>query len=168
MTLGNQPMPPRPPLHPSQSGTHKPPGKSGSFQSPIPPIPQPKSPPEEEPIALVDDPIAADGGTAIKPGEAPTIKPTGAAAASAVRAIKTTLDMGKRTQFKRQPVNTGAGATRCRMFHCKVAESSMEHMENQINIWLDDEDVDIKHVGHLVGALEGKHTEPNIIVLIWY
>jgi len=87
---------------------------------------------------------------------------------SAVRAIKTSLDIGKRTKFKRTPINTGTGAVRCRMFHCKVAESSMEHMENQINMWLDDEEIDVKHIGHMVGLLEGKHTEPNIVVMIWY
>jgi hypothetical protein len=117
----------------------------------------------------VDEPIAVEGGShVVKPGAAPTIKPTGAPPASVVRAIKSTLEMDKRTQYKRQTVNTGTGAVRCRIFHCKVAESSMDHMENQINVWLDDEDIDIKHVGHLVGALEGKHTEPNIIIVIWY
>jgi hypothetical protein len=132
-------------------------------------MPPPKSPPEEEPIALVDEPIAVEGGApAAKPGIAQPIKPMGAAPTSAVRAIKSTLEMGKRTQFKRQVVNTGTGAVRCHIFHCKVAESSMEHMENQINVWLDDENIDVKHIGHLVGALEGKHTEPNIIVVIWY
>ena len=89
-------------------------------------------------------------------------------APSAVRAIKTTLDMGRRKQFKRQTVNTGDGAIRCRLFHCKVAESSMENLENQINIWLDEEDIEIKHVGHMVGTMEGKHAEPNLIVMVWF
>jgi len=124
---------------------------------------------DDEPIALVEEPHIIGGGsgdsTASGSGAGmPAIRPGG----SAVRAIKSTLEIDKRKQFKRTPVNTGSGAVRCRIFHCKVAESSMENMENQINAWLDDADIDIKHVGHIVGALEGKHTEPNIIVMVWY
>jgi hypothetical protein len=140
--------------------------------SPVPPAPRMVV--DDEPIALVDQPgpgIIGGSGDSTAGGSSmgqPALRPAGAPAASAVRAIKSTLDIDKRKQFKRTPVNTGSGAVRCRMFHCKVAESSMEHMENQINAWLDDENIDIKHVGHLVGALEGKHTEPNVIVMIWY
>ena len=169
MAPGNQSS-----MHSSHSGSFKPPGssgRSGSFKTPPPAKPAPpasKTPPEDEPIALVDEPIAVEGGAGGKPDQAPTIRPTGAPPASAVRAIKSTLDLAKRTEFKREPVNTGTGAVRCRAFHCKIAESSIEHMENQINAWLDDENIDVKHVGHIVGAMEGKHTEPNIIVMVWY
>jgi len=87
---------------------------------------------------------------------------------SAVRAIRSSLDIGKKADYKR-PVNvTGTGATRCRLFHCKIADSSLEHLENQINEWIDDEGVEVKHVGHMVGLMEGKHTEPNVIVIVWY
>jgi hypothetical protein len=96
------------------------------------------------------------------------IRPMGSGESAVRRAIKSTLDYDKRTQFKRKPVNTGQGAVRCRVFHCKIAESSIQHMENQINTWVDDEDVDIKHIGHMIGAMEGKHTEPNIILVVWY
>jgi hypothetical protein len=87
---------------------------------------------------------------------------------STAKVIKSSLDAGRKTQFKR-PVNiNGQGATRCRLFHCKVAESPMEHMENQINDWLDSEQIEVKHVGHVVGMMEGKHTEQNVVVMVWY
>ena len=148
----------------------------GSFKpglqrpQPSPPPPPPKVPVEDEPIALVDadESISIEVGSPGGSGMAAAIRPMGAPGPSAVRAIKSTLEIDKRAVFKRTPVNTGKGAVRCRVFHSKIAESSMEHMQNQINAWLDDEDVDIKHVGHMVGALEGKHTEPNIIVVVWY
>jgi hypothetical protein len=96
-------------------------------------------------------------------------KPTGTVSpVSAAKVIKSALEAGRKTDFKR-PVNlNGQGATRCRMFHCKVAESSMDNMENQINDWLDSGQIEVKQVGHVVGMMEGKHTEPNVIVIVWY
>lgn len=74
----------------------------------------------------------------------------------------------KKLDFKR-PVNvTKQGATRCRLFHSKVALSSLQFMENQINEWVDGDEIDIKHVGHVIGIMEGKIPEPNFIVMVWY
>ncbi|MFA6134154.1 MAG: hypothetical protein WC869_09095 [Phycisphaerae bacterium] len=131
-------------------------------------LPPPRAPGAPGQPAQAAQPI--NGVRAAAPAPASAVRSAFApgAAPSAVRAIKTTLDTGKRTQFKRAPVNTGQGAVRCRLFHCKVAESSMEHLEDQINTWLDDGDIDVKHVGHMVGTMEGKHAEPNIIVMVWY
>lgn len=71
-------------------------------------------------------------------------------------------------EYKR-PLNlTGAGATRCKTFHCKIAVSSMEYMEAQINEWLDSHEVEAKAVTQVVGIMEGKTAEPNLIVMIWY
>jgi hypothetical protein len=69
----------------------------------------------------------------------------------------------------RRPVNVnGTGATRCRVFHSKIAPSSLEFMENQINEWVDSEGVEIKHIGHIIGIMEGKRPEPNLLVMVWY
>ena len=54
------------------------------------------------------------------------------------------------------------------MFHCKISAPSMEHMEGQINEWLDGHDVEVKFVTQVVGVLEGKMSEPNLIVTLWY
>jgi hypothetical protein len=138
-------------------------------QPPKPPPPPAKTPVEDEPISLVEptESVEIDTGSADSTMGL-GIRPMGSGESSVRRAIKSTMDYDKRTQFKRKPVNTGQGAIRCRVFHSKIAESSIQHLENQINTWLDDEDIDIKHVGHMIGAMEGKHTEPNIIVVVWY
>ena len=57
---------------------------------------------------------------------------------------------------------------RCRLFHSRVAEAPLEHMEEQINAWLDSEEIEVKEVGHVVGEMVGKTREQNLIVLVWY
>lgn len=74
----------------------------------------------------------------------------------------------KQIKFNR-PLNiNGQGATRCRMFFSKIAVASLDHMQQSINEWLDSEKVEVKHVGHMIGTMEGKHAEPNVIVWVWY
>ena len=74
----------------------------------------------------------------------------------------------QRRQFTR-PVNlTGAGATRVRFFHSKLTFPAIDHMVEQINEWLDGDKVEIKAVNQVVGVIEGKKPEPNLIVTVWY
>jgi hypothetical protein len=73
-----------------------------------------------------------------------------------------------RKQFRRKCNLTGAGAVRCRLFHSKISVAAMEHMVDTINEWLDGEQVEVKYVTHVVGILEGKTPEPNIIITVWY
>ncbi len=74
----------------------------------------------------------------------------------------------EKKQFKR-PLNlTGKGATRCRIFRSKIAATPLEYMEEQINDWLDGEEIEVKHVGQVIGILEGKRSEPNMLVMVWY
>jgi hypothetical protein len=76
------------------------------------------------------------------------------------------LDQARK--FKR-PLNVnGAGATRCRLFHSKIALASLQNMESQVNDWLDGEKIEVKQVGHLIGTMEGKRPEPNLLVMVWY
>jgi hypothetical protein len=103
---------------------------------------------DEEPISLVEE-VGTAGGTAVRA--------LGAAAAA-----------GKKAEFKR-PLNvTGQGATRCRIFHSKIAIASLENMEHTINEWLDSGKIEVKQVGHIIGTMEGKRPEPNLVVLVWY
>lgn len=116
--------------------------------------------PEEEPISLEDEneqPIGLVGApSGIKPGGMRTFG--GGAAAMT----------GQRVQLNRQ-VNTDAtGATRCRIFNSKIAVASLQHMENQINEWLEGTPFEVKHVGHMIGTMEGKTQEMNVIVMVWY
>ena len=73
-----------------------------------------------------------------------------------------------RKDYQRLLNVTGTGATRCRIFHSKIADTSLTGMEDQINAWLDSEDIEIKHVGHNIGTLQGKLAEENLIVTVWY
>jgi len=83
----------------------------------------------------------------------------GAAAAAARREKK---------QWRRPTNLTGAGAVRCRMFHSKVTVAAMDHMVDQINEWLDSQEIEVKYVNQVVGVMEGKTPEPNVIVTVWY
>ena len=72
-------------------------------------------------------------------------------------------------KYKRSLSPNVAGATRCRTFHCKLSEAAVEFMNNQINEWLDHNDkIVIKFSNSTIGNFEGKHTEPNLIVTVFY
>ncbi|NLF32690.1 MAG: hypothetical protein GX591_17580 [Planctomycetes bacterium] len=103
----------------------------------------------DEPLTLIDD----------DPSEQTTSK---------IQAIGQGALHAAATQFKR-PVNvTGAGATRCRIFHSKISPVPMEYLEKLINEWIDSSDIEVKFVSQSVGMLEGKRAEPALIVSVWY
>ncbi|MFP4354905.1 MAG: hypothetical protein ACLFUJ_07240 [Phycisphaerae bacterium] len=108
---------------------------------------------EEEPLTLIDD---EEVGTI-----AGGIKAFGGADSN--------MGKGHKNDFQRKVHRSEHGATRCRIFHSKLAATSLEFMESQINDWLDsDDDIDVKDVGHVIGDMTGKKTEPNLIVMVWY
>ena len=106
----------------------------------------------ETPIGLV-----AEGAPAAKPG----VRAFGAGAGHGLGGVQ-------KSQFKRTVNITGQGATRCRLFHCRISPGPLSFMENQINEWIDGENIEVKHVSQNVGVMEGKSTEPNLIVIVWY
>jgi len=72
-------------------------------------------------------------------------------------------------RFHRPLDPASAGASRCRTFHCKLNEGSIEFMTNQINDWLDgNENIVVKFSTSTIGIFEGKHSEPNLILTLWY
>lgn len=110
---------------------------------------------EDEPISLVDDSetAAGAGGLGIKPG---------------LKTFGSKAGIDHKTDLKR-PINAdGTGATRCRVFYSKIAISSLLHMEGQINEWLENSKAEVKHVGHVIGTMEGKTQEANLIVMAWF
>ncbi|MHC4985348.1 MAG: hypothetical protein ACYTFO_04245 [Planctomycetota bacterium] len=111
---------------------------------PPPPPPRPADD-EDEPISLV--------------GEVSGQVRQSTALGEQVRAHK---------DYQRSLNLNGAGATRCRIFHSKIADTSLAGLEEQINNWLDSEDVEVKSVGHNIGTLQGKLAEENLIVTVWY
>ena len=73
------------------------------------------------------------------------------------------------SRYKRPLVADKLHATRCRTFHSKLNEASLEFMNNQINEWIDrHHEIVIKFASTTIGMFEGKHTEPNLIVTIFY
>lgn len=104
---------------------------------------------EEEPLSLVDSDSDESGAS--------------------LKAFGAGLGVAQKQQEYVRSLNvTGQGATRCKVFHSKVAESSLEYMQDQINGWLDSEEIEVKHVGHVMGTMEGKIAIPSVIVMVWY
>jgi hypothetical protein len=117
--------------------------------------------PDDEPITIEGDLEAApetDGGDAAK------FKTTGVRAFGSAQAKP-----GEKKADLKRPLNvTGQGATRCRVFHSKIAVGSLDFMQNQINEWIDSDRIEVKQVGQVIGVMEGKIAEPNLIVTVWY
>jgi hypothetical protein len=113
---------------------------------------QPLKPRDEATIHMDDDPSLAVEGT------------------MEVKAFGVGHVLGAKAggELKR-PLNlNGQGATRCKIYHSKIAAPSLEFLEQQINQWVDGEKVEIKHVSQVIGVMEGKALVPNLIVTIWY
>ena len=157
LSLEPQPVPAEPEPAPSE------PEPVAAKPEPVAAEPEPVAV-EPEPVAVEPEPVAAEPEEPISlvdydetPGES-KISTTGA----------DSLLAGQKVHFKRKLNVTGQGATRCRLFHCRIALAPLEHMEHSINEWLDSEEIEIKHVGHIVGTMEGKSPEPNLVVMVWY
>ena len=90
-------------------------------------------------------------------------------ASSKIQAFGAVAAAGRAKQeFSRAMNLTGTGATRCRLFHSKITVAAVDHMVNLINEWLDGSDIEVKHVTDVVGTMEGKKPEPNLILTVWY
>ena len=112
---------------------------------------------EDEPIAMdVEEPIPMDEGDESEDGP------------SRIQAFGTASRTEAKQEFTR-PLNlTGTGATRCRLFNSKITVAAVDHMISVINEWLDSEQIEIKYVSQVIGTMEGKKPEPNIIITVWY
>lgn len=106
---------------------------------------------EDEPLGLVDTPA----GPSAKPGGLRTF---GAGAKAAAHKV----------ELNRSTNADGTGATRCRVFYSKISTTALQHMENQINEWIEGSPFEVKHVGHVIGTMEGKTAEQNLIVMVWF
>ena len=72
-------------------------------------------------------------------------------------------------RFKRSADPKGLGATRCRTFHSKLNDGSIEYMTNLINEWLDgNPNITVKFATTTIGPFEGKHVEQNLIITLFY
>ena len=103
-----------------------------------------------EPLPLEDEPASSQGES--------KIHAFGSVAAAG--AVEQKLSRGMNIP--------GTGATRCRVFHSKITVGAIDHMVSQINEWLDGSEAEVKHVTQVVGVMEGKKSEPNVILTVWY
>jgi hypothetical protein len=72
-------------------------------------------------------------------------------------------------KYHRELLKGSAAATRCKTFHCKLAEGPIAYMCDQINEWADsDENIEIKFATSTIGVVEGKHVDPHLIVTVFY
>jgi DNA-directed RNA polymerase subunit RPC12/RpoP len=74
-----------------------------------------------------------------------------------------------KAEYKR-PLNAdGEGATRIRTFHTRLGNNAMSFLDEQINEWVDENpDIVVKFSTSTVGMVEGKKTEPHLIISVWY
>lgn len=127
--------------------------------------------PDEEPISLEpDEPQGSSVVPELSDEPISLVEPADKAAGiSSVRAFGAAATQAAVSAQFTRPLNvTGSGATRCRMFHSRIAVAPLEYMQKQINEWIDGEKIEVKHVGHVIGIMEGKVPEPNLVVVVWY
>ena len=124
---------------------------------------EPKPVPVPVPVAkkdVTDEPIQLDEFE--DDDDSPTQRRTFGAGAGQ------TVGFDVKTEFRRKLNLDGSGATRCKMFHSKIADAPLKHVESMINEWADENDVEIKFVTQTIGVLEGKRAEPNLLMFVWY
>ena len=70
--------------------------------------------------------------------------------------------------WKRKPNITGEGAIHCKSFIAKLRYDAIEHLDEQINHWLDAHpEYEVKFVTTTVGTLRGKLLEEALFVNVW-
>ena len=71
--------------------------------------------------------------------------------------------------WKRKVNANGTGAIRVKSFIAKLRPESIEHMDEQVNQWLDEHPgYEVKHVSTAIGTLVGKNPEDALFVNVWY
>ena len=75
---------------------------------------------------------------------------------------------GWRGDWKRKTNKTGEGATHMRTFVSKLRLDAIEHVDEQINEWLDQNpEFEVKFVTASIGILTGKLKEEAMFVTVW-
>ena len=70
-------------------------------------------------------------------------------------------------KWKRKPNVTGKGAVHVKTFVTKLRLDAIDHLDDQINEWLDDHGYEAKFVTSTVGKLVGKISEDALFVNVW-
>lgn len=70
-------------------------------------------------------------------------------------------------KWKRQPFTNNTGAIHVRTFVAKLRLDAIEHMDEQINRWLDEHGYEVKFATATVGILTGKLREEALFINVW-
>ena len=71
-------------------------------------------------------------------------------------------------QWNRQPNVTGQGAVRVKTFVAKLRPDAIEHLDEQVNEWLDKHpEYEVKFVTTAIGPMVGKITEDALFMNVW-
>lgn len=71
--------------------------------------------------------------------------------------------------YQRPLLPAGHGASRMRIYHCKLSEGPLMQLNRQINEWLDAHpDIEVKFATSTIGTWEGRHAEQHIILTLYY
>jgi hypothetical protein len=72
-------------------------------------------------------------------------------------------------EWRRELLTGSPNATRCKTFHCKLADGPIAFLNEQINDWADaDENIEIKFATTTIGIIEGKHADTHLIITVFY
>jgi hypothetical protein len=128
-------------------------------------------PPAAGGVAVVEDsPSGSAAGLRLNRGDGPGA-PAADAASRGAEPAGITFDrpQTRAAAFRRALAADSPHATRCRTFHCKLSDAAFGHMNDQVNEWVDSQDdVVIKFATSCIGVVEGKHSDPHLIVTIFY
>jgi len=75
------------------------------------------------------------------------------------------------TAAKKQPkaIDTSGRITNVKTFFTKLHAGAIDFLNEQINTWLEENpNIIVKRTNMVTGEIQGKKTEPNIIIVIWY
>jgi len=110
------------------------------------------------------------GGWTASPGSKPGGPKPSDAASEVLSGLPPISGRGRPAEgAARRPLTDGPFATRCRTFHCKMADAAIMHLNEQINEWLDHHpEVMVKFANSTVGVLEGKHNDPHLVITLFY
>ena len=133
------------------------PGKPASYDNDSDkPIPLP--PEDTEKKAVSHSPLDLGGSRPVEINKAPKPQPKPVAAPVVNKVANANV----------QTVSTGK-ITGVKTIYTKLHAGSLNFLDGLINDWIkENPDKDIKQIQTTVGEIQGKKTEPNIIVSIWY
>jgi hypothetical protein len=123
-----------------------------------------KTPPGRD----LDEPIPFDDDTS---GAGVSHSPLNLGGGDTAKAPKTEMPAQPPTILKKpaEKIVSAERVTGVRTFFTKLHPGAIDFLDEQITKWLkDNPGISIKQTSTMAGEIQGKKTEPNIIVTVWY